>query len=206
WLDAARYADSFGYQSDIDTHAWPYRDWVVRALNGNLPWNEFITWQLAGDLLENPTRDQMIATAFNRIHRKTQEGGSVEEEFRQEGVADRVHTFGTAFLALTMECARCHDHKYDPIPMREYYSLGAFFNNIDEWGLLHGVASIPPNPTLLLTTPDQDTRIASAKDAVASAEAALRETIVTREAEFQAWLGAPVTPDADLSGSYELDS
>ncbi|MCP5543767.1 MAG: DUF1553 domain-containing protein [Akkermansiaceae bacterium] len=206
WLDAARYADSFGYQSDIDTHAWPYRDWVIRAHNENLPWNEFITWQLAGDLLENPTRDQMIATAFNRIHRKTQEGGSVEEEFRQEGVADRVHTFGTAFLALTMECARCHDHKYDPIPTREYYSLGAFFNSIDEWGLLHGIASIQPHPTLLLTTPEQDKRIASAKDAVAAAEVALRETIDSRGAEFRAWLGSPVAPDADLSGAYELDS
>ncbi|MEY3897259.1 MAG: hypothetical protein RLZZ214_2780, partial [Verrucomicrobiota bacterium] len=98
WLDVARYADSFGYQSDIDTHAWPYRDWVVKALNDNLPWDQFITWQIAGDLLENPTREQITATAFNRLHRKTQEGGSVEAEFRQEGISDRVHTFGTAFL------------------------------------------------------------------------------------------------------------
>ena len=206
WLDVARYADSFGYQSDIDTHAWPYRDWVIRAFNDNLPWDQFITWQVAGDLLENPTRDQIIATAFNRIHRKTQEGGSVEEEFRQEGVADRVHTFGTAFLALTMECSRCHDHKYDPIPARDYYALGGFFNSIDEWGLLHGVGSIQPHPTLLLTTPAQDQQIAQRRAAITAAEAALLTKRSEREPAFQAWLASPSATDADLTGSYDLDS
>jgi hypothetical protein len=206
WLDVARYADSFGYQSDIDTHAWPYRDWVIRAFNDNLPWDQFITWQLAGDLLENPTRDQIIATAFNRIHRKTQEGGSVEEEFRQEGVADRVHTFGTAFLALTMECSRCHDHKYDPIPTRDYYSLGGFFNSIDEWGLLHGVGSIQPHPTLLLSTPEQDKQIAERQATIAAAEVALAAKRSERESAFQSWLASPNATDADLSGSYDLDA
>ena len=129
WLDVARYADSFGYQSDLDTQAWPYRDWVIQAFNQNLSWDQFIIWQIAGDLLPNPTRDQIIATAFNRIHRKTQEGGSVEAEYRQEGISDRVHTFGSAFLALTFECTRCHDHKYDPLTHREYFELFAFFND-----------------------------------------------------------------------------
>lgn len=205
WLDVARYADSFGYQSDLDTHAWPYRDWVIDAFNRNLPWDQFITWQVAGDLLPNATREQIIATAFNRIHRKTQEGGSVEAEFRQEGIADRVHTFGTAFLALTMECTRCHDHKYDPLTMRDYYSLGAFFNSIDEWGLLHGTGSIQPNPTLLLTTPDQDRRIAETADGIRAAEERLRAKKAEREPAFQAWLTAPTASDADLSGSYDLD-
>ena len=206
WLDVARYADSFGYQSDIETHAWPYRDWVIDAHNKNLPWDQFITWQLAGDLLANPTRDQLIATAFNRIHRKTQEGGSVEAEFRQEGISDRVHTVGSAFLALTFECTRCHDHKYDPLTMRDYYSMGAFFNSIDEWGLLHGKASIQPHPVLPLTTPDQDKQIAEQKAGIAAAEQAIPVKMKEREPAFQAWLAAPSADMTDLSGSFDLDA
>lgn len=206
WLDVARYADSFGYQSDLDTHAWPYRDWVIGAFNQNLPWDQFILWQVAGDLLPNPTREQLTATAFNRIHRKTQEGGSVEAEFRQEGIADRVHTFGTAFLGLTFECTRCHDHKYDPLTMRDYYALGGYFNSIDEWGLLHGSGSIQPGPTLLLTTPAQDQAIATQTAAVAAGEAALTAKMQEREPAFQAWLAAPTAELADLSGAYDLDA
>src|SRR5690606_22887207 len=115
WLDLARYADTFGYQTDPTRDVHPYRDWVIRAYNENLSYDQFITWQLAGDLLPNATREQRLATMFNRVHRATAEGGSINEEFRVEYVADRVHTFGTAMLALTLECARCHDHKYDPI-------------------------------------------------------------------------------------------
>lgn len=206
WLDVARYADSFGYQSDLDTNAWPYRDWVISALNQNLPWDQFITWQLAGDLLPNPTREQLIATAFNRIHRKTQEGGSVEAEFRQEGISDRVHTVGTAFMALTFECTRCHDHKYDPLTMKDYYSMGAFFNSIDEWGLLHGNGSIQPNPCLFLTNEQQDKTIADQKAAIAAAESALAVQKQGREAAFQAWLASPSAEAVDLSGSYDLDA
>jgi hypothetical protein len=205
WLDVARYADSFGYQSDIDTHAWPYRDWVISAFNQNLPWDQFITWQLAGDLLPNPTREQLVATAFNRIHRKTQEGGSIEEEYRQEGISDRIHTVGTAFMALTFECTRCHDHKYDPLTMKDYYSMGAFLNSIDEWGLIHGNGSIQPNPSLLLTTSAQDKTIADQTNAVATAEKAHAELTATREPAFQAWLAAPTSDTADLNGSYDLD-
>ena len=135
WLDAARYADSYGYQSDRLCPTWPYRDWVVDAFNRNLPYNEFLTEQLAGDLLKKPTRKQRLATAFNRLHRQTNEGGSIEEEWRAEYAADRVQTFAVAVLGLTFECARCHDHKFDPILQRDYYSLFAFFNSIDEYGL-----------------------------------------------------------------------
>lgn len=206
WLDVARYADSFGYQSDLDTQAWPYRDWVIGAFNKNLPWDQFITWQIAGDLLPNPTREQIIATAFNRIHRKTQEGGSVEAEFRQEGISDRVHTFGTAFLALTFECTRCHDHKYDPLTMRDYYSMGAFFNSIDEWGLLHGTGSIQPNPVLFLTNEEQEGKIAAQTAAIAAAEAGMPGKMKEREAAFQAWLAATTAETTDLSGSYDLDA
>ncbi len=206
WLDVARYADSYGYQSDIDTHAWPYRDWVIQAHNQNLPWDQFITWQVAGDLLPDPTREQLTATAFNRIHRKTNEGGSVEEEFRQDGIADRVHTFGFAFLGLTFECTRCHDHKYDPLSQKDYFSMAAFFNSIDEWGLLHGDAKIPPNPTLLLTTSQQEKDLADQKAAVAKAEAALLDIAKSREAAFQTWLAKPEAKWVDMSGSYTLDS
>ena len=127
WLDVARYADTYGYQVDRPREVWPWRDWVIRAFGQNLGYDQFITWQLAGDLLPNPSRDQIIATAFNRLHSQKVEGGSVEEEFRIEYIADRVHTVGTAFLGLTLECTRCHDHKYDPLTMKDYYSLSAFF-------------------------------------------------------------------------------
>lgn len=157
WLDAARYADSYGYQSDQLSPTWPYRDWVVRAFNSNLPYDAFLTWQIAGDLLPEATREQRLATAFNRLHRMTNEGGSIEQEWRNEYVADRVHTMGTAVLGLTLECARCHDHKTDPITQREYYSLHAYFNSIDEWGMYHDSSRVP-TPALLLPTAEQEER------------------------------------------------
>ena len=102
---------------------------MIGAFNKNLPYDQFVTWQIAGDLLPNATQEQRLATAFNRLHRQTEEGGSIEEEFRQEYVSDRVHTAGTAFLGLTMECAKCHDHKYDPLPQTDYYSMAAMFGS-----------------------------------------------------------------------------
>jgi hypothetical protein len=150
WLDLARYADTYGYQNDFDRDMSAYRDWVIDAFNRNLPYDQFLTWQLAGDLLPAPTREQRIATAFNRLHRQTNEGGSVEEEFRTEYVVDRVNTFGTSMLGLTVECARCHDHRFDPITQRDYYGLFAFFNNIDESGLYSHFTLSTPSPSLLL--------------------------------------------------------
>ena len=206
WLDLARYADSFGYQSDIDTKAWPYRDWVIRAMNENLPWDQFITWQIAGDLLPNPTQDQRLATAFNRLHRKTNEGGSIEEEMRQEGVSDRLHTFGTAFLGLTFECSRCHDHKYDPITARDYYSLGAFFNSIEEAGVMQYATNILPQPALLLTTVEQEKTLADLKIKVGEEEEKLRALPDRNEASFQQWLASAIKTDLpDQVGSYTLD-
>ena len=150
WLDLARYADTYGYQADVDRDMSPYRDWVIRAFNDNLPYDQFLTWQLAGDLLPGATGEQRVATAFNRLHRQTNEGGSIEEEFRTEYAADRVNTFGTAMLGLTLECARCHDHKFDPITQRDYFSLFAFFNNIDESGLYSHFTNATPTPAMLL--------------------------------------------------------
>jgi hypothetical protein len=151
WLDLARFADTFGYQSDGDSFTWPWRDWLLEALASNMPYDRLATGMIAGDRIESASRAErqsnQVASAFNRLHRMTEEGGSISEEFRQEGIADRVATFGTAFLGLTLECARCHDHKYDPVPTREFYGLAAMFGSIDENGLksyAHGFSAPPP--------------------------------------------------------------
>lgn len=148
WLDLARYADTYGYQADVDRDMSVWRDWVIRAFNENLSYDDFVRWQIAGDQLPDATPETILATAFNRLHRQTNEGGSIEEEFRVEYVADRVHTMGTAFLGLTLECARCHDHRYDPISQRDYYELSAFFSSIDESGLYSHFTRATPTPTL----------------------------------------------------------
>ena len=134
WLDAARYADTNGYQIDGERGMWRWRDWVIEAFNRNLPFDQFVIEQLAGDLLPNPTLDQRIATAFNRNHRTNAEDGIVPEEYAVEYVVDRVDTTSTVFLGLTAGCARCHNHKFDPISQREYYQLYAYFNSISEDG------------------------------------------------------------------------
>lgn len=132
WLDAARYADTNGYNNDELRTLWPWRDWVINAFAQNLPYDQFITEQLAGDLLPNATTAQKVATGFNRNHVLTTEGGIIEEEYRVEYVADRVHTTATVFLALSLQCGRCHDHKYDPFSQRDYYRFAAFFNNVPD--------------------------------------------------------------------------
>ncbi len=144
WLDVARYADSNGYSIDAPRQMWKYRDWVIAALNRDQPYDQFVVEQLAGDLLPAATRDQRVATGFHRNTQINQEGGIDPEQFRVESVIDRVSTFGTAFLGLTVGCAQCHDHKFDPIPQREYYQLFAFFNNTVDDG--HGKAN--PGGTL----------------------------------------------------------
>src|SRR5690242_4166885 len=161
WLDLARYADTYGYQMDAPRPVWRYRDWVIEAFNENLPFDRFVTWQLAGDLLPNATKEQRLATAFNRLHLQNEEGGIVEEEFRVSYVVDRVDTFGTAFLGLTLECTRCHDHKFDPLTMRDFYSMFAFFQNIDESGQTSYFTAATPTPTLLLSTDEQDAKLAA---------------------------------------------
>lgn len=173
WLDAARYADTFGYQADRDMHVWPWRDWAIRAFQSNLPYNEFILHQIAGDMLPNATRDQKLATAFNRLHRQTNEGGSIEEEFRAEYISDRMRTMGSAFLGLTLECCRCHDHKFDPISQKEYYSLSAFFNQIDEHGLYSHFTETAPTPALLLYEADQEQKHKDVLEKIKAAEQAL---------------------------------
>lgn len=215
WLDLARYADTYGFQVDRDRSVWRWRDWVIDAFNRNLPYDSFITWQLAGDLLPGAGDEQILATAFNRMHQQKVEGGSVEEEFRVEYVADRVHTFGTAFLGLTLECARCHDHKYDPVSQREYFQLFAFFNNIDEAGLYSFFTDSIPTPTLFLPTDAQRQELREREAAVRAEEEALAGLADEREAEFARWLDEHrrpsdgTAPPAALAGEiarYDFDA
>ena len=144
WLEASRYADTDGYQNDRYRYQWAWRDWLVRALNENLPYDQFITHQIAGDLLPGATLHQQIATGFCRNHRINSEAGSIPEEWQVEYVADRVDTLGTVFLGLTVSCARCHDHKFDPISQRDYYRLFAYFNNVPEFGTGPNNGNSPP--------------------------------------------------------------
>ena len=154
WLDVARYADSHGLHADGIRNAFPWRDWVLKAFQNNMPYDQFITEQLAGDLLQSPTRDQKIATAFNRNHPMTGEGGVIEEEIRVEYVTNRTNTVGTTLLGLTLECAKCHDHKFDPISQKEYFKMTSFFNNVKELGMTPNDGDF--GPIEHLTTKDQD--------------------------------------------------
>ncbi|WP_166442786.1 DUF1553 domain-containing protein [Phragmitibacter flavus] len=189
WLDMARYADSYGFQVDKMRVVWPWRDWVIDAFNENLPYDDFITWQVAGDLLPGATDEQILATAFNRLHQQESEGGSVEEEYRREYVADRLHTYGTAFLGLTFECARCHDHKYDPISHKEYYEMAAFFQNIDEAGLYSYFTESVPTPTLVMKSEDGSGRLKDAKLVVAKLEGEGNGLKASRREAFLKWKG-----------------
>jgi hypothetical protein len=184
WLDLARYADSHGYQDDGMRNAWPWRDWVIKAFNDNMPYDQFLIWQLAGDMFPNSSKEQLIATCFLRNHPQTQEGGVVDEEYRVEYVADRTNTFGKALLGLTMECARCHDHKYDPLTMRDYYSLFAYFNNNHDTGIVpyNGEAS----PTVILTSPEAEQKLTQLKTEIAGYQQDLVSTAYTQQLET--WL------------------
>jgi hypothetical protein len=134
WLDVGRFADSFGYQNDNARTQWPWRDWVISAFNRNMPYDQFVTWQLAGDMLPNATKEQILATAFLRNHKYNEEAGIIPEEYRIEYHLDKTKTFSSGLLGLTVECAQCHDHKYDPVSQEDYYRLFAFFNNSKEAG------------------------------------------------------------------------
>ncbi len=152
WLDLARYSDTHGYQDDLPRTMWPWRDWVIKALNENMPYDKFTTWQLAGDLLPERNKETLLASAFNRNHKITQEGGVIDEEYRVEYVADRTNTLGKAFLGLTLDCAKCHDHKYDPISNRDYYGVFAFFNSVNEDGFVPNLAT--PKPYMIISPAD----------------------------------------------------
>lgn len=188
WLDVARYSDSFGFQVDRERPVWPWRDWVVNAFNRNLPFDQFATWQLAGDLLPNATEEQVLATAFNRLHQQESEGGSVEEEYRVEYVSDRVQTFATTFLGLTFECAKCHDHKFDPIAQKEFYQMFAFFDDIDEAGLYSFFTGDAPTPAVRLATAQSKEKTTALERRIVDSEKALQDARKAAEPGLQAWL------------------
>ena len=157
WMDVARFADSHGFQDDSYRSQWPWRDWVIYAFNRNMPYDQFITWQLAGDLLPGATREQILATGFNRNHKITEEGGIIDEEYRSMYVTDRTDLLGKGLLGVTIECAHCHDHKYDPISQKEYYQVYAFFNNVAEVGIesvVGGPETYAKKPLMEITDED----------------------------------------------------
>lgn len=189
WLDAARFADSNGYQVDRDREAYPWRDWVIRAFNANLPFDRFTLEQIAGDLLPQPTLDQRIATGFHRNHIMNEEGGVIPEEFLAEYCADRVETTAAVWLGQTFNCARCHDHKFDPFTQRDYYSLLAFFHNVTEKGIGDYGANIRRNnpPMLKLPAPELATKLSRLKADLGEAESsqtAARRRVKAEESDW----------------------
>ncbi|WP_341225056.1 DUF1553 domain-containing protein [uncultured Arcticibacterium sp.] len=187
WLDLARFADTHGYTVDRVRDMSPYRDWVIKAFNGNKPYDQFVHWQLAGDLMPNPTKEMITATAFNRNHQQNMEGGIIEEEFKAEYVMDRTNTLGDAFLGLSVGCAKCHDHKYDPFSQKNYFELFSFFNNVKEAGQISWDDALP-TPTLLLPTEKQEEIIGFIKEQLTSEESKLQDVITAGQKDFNKWI------------------
>jgi len=186
WLDEARFADTNGYQNDFARSMWPWRDWVIDSFNHNQPFNQFVIDQVAGDLLPNATRAQKIATGFNRNNRTVTEAGSIEEEWRIENAVDRVETTATVFLGLTMGCARCHDHKYDPISQKEFYQFLGFFNSVNEKGVYTETrGNVPP----LITVPSQadEEQLARLNQAISAATNVVQHHEAGFAARLQRW-------------------
>ena len=187
WLDIARYADTHGYTVDRFRDMSPWRDWVIQAFDENMPYDTFTIWQLAGDLLPNPTKKQILATGFNRNHQQNMEGGIVDEEFRVEYVADRANTLGTAYLGLTVECARCHDHKYDPISQKEYFELFSFFNNVNEAGQISW-NNATPGPTLMLPSKETEALLKSLDQKIIDQQGVIEQLKEEELLRFKEWL------------------
>jgi hypothetical protein len=190
WLDAARYADSHGYQTDSSRSNWPWRDWLIKASNDNLPFDQFTIQQLAGDMLPDASRDQVVATGFNRNHRINGEGGIIAEEWRVETVIDRVETTGQTWLGLTVGCSRCHDHKYDPLTQREFYALFALFNNVPENGTIMGSSNRAggnSDPLFEIPSPEQEVELARLTQVVTDAEAAVAAEVAGIDALVAEW-------------------
>jgi len=209
WLDLARFADTHGYTVDRYRDMSPWRDWVIKAYNENMTYDQFITWQLAGDLLPAATREQKLATGFNRLHPQNLEGGIIEEEFRSAYVADRADVVGTGILGLTYACAKCHDHKFDPISQRNYYEMYSFFNNVEEAGLIPWDGATP-SPRLELPTERQDSIITYLKKLEADQVGQLADLIDTNTEKADAWIAAGnyhhLPPSAKQRAHFPLDN
>lgn len=205
WLDIARYADSYGYQDDNIRTQWPWRDWLIHAFNKNLPYDQFITWQVAGDMLPNATKEQILATGFFRNHKYTEEGGVIPEEYRMEYLFDKTKTFTKGIQAITLECAQCHDHKYDPFSQKDYYSFLAFFNNTKEKGYEGDVSISKPAKYPILKLTDEEIKkylsFINKKDTglitiSVMAEDTLRKTFLLNRGVYDQPIGNPLVPAA----------
>src|SRR5690606_23593522 len=185
WMDVARYADSYGYQDDNIRTQWPWRDSVIHAFNKNIPYDEFLTWQIAGDMLPDANKENILATGFFRNHKYTEEGGVIEEEYRIEYLLDKTKTFSKGILGITVECAQCHDHKYDPFSQKDYFSLLAFFNNTKELGYEGDVSVSKPakNPILTINADDRKDLLSfiNAKDTSSSTLSVMGERDTLRK-------------------------
>ncbi|MCH7904769.1 MAG: DUF1553 domain-containing protein [Armatimonadetes bacterium] len=211
WLDAVRYGDTHGLHLDNERSIWPYRDWVVRALNDDLPFDDFTVWQLAGDLLPAPTTDQMIATGYVRMNPTTNEGGVIVAEFQAKNTFDRIETTATVFLGMTLTCARCHDHKYDPITQEDYYRMFAFFNSTSD-AVMDG-NSLLPEPVMKAPTPEQDLRVkrlerfkkffAGRADIDSAREWAA--DLATKQPRFSGWETTAAFAAKDFDEAYDKD-
>jgi len=203
WLDAARYADTNGFFVDSERSMWRWRNWVIDAFNSNMPFDQFTIEQLAGDLLPDATESQLIASGFNRNHMTTRESGVIDEEYRVEYVVDRVKTMATVWLGMTMDCARCHDHKYDPISQEEFYQLFAFFNSVKETGLKRMYGNSPP----LLKVPDSDfiARLKKLREEVATADKEFNKMKPELEASHAKWEKTVLShlPELPVKGMVE---
>lgn len=202
WLDAARYADTDGYQNDAQRTNWPWRDWVIGAYRDNMPFDQFTIEQLAGDMLPEATPSQRLATTFNRNHRQNGESGALSDEFFVENVIDRVETTSTVWLGLTTGCARCHDHKYDPISQREFYQLFAYFNNIGEQGIGKGIKA---NPLMTSASPIRKipTELAEKKHVAESELAVARQSLLERMKSWASDYQSNERPANDAWLSFE---
>lgn len=187
WMDVARYADTYGYQVDRYRDMSPWRDWVIESFNDNRPYDEFLTWQLAGDLLPNATKEQILATGFNRLHPMNMEDGIIGEEYRVEHVSDRVAVMGDGILGLTLSCAKCHDHKYDPISQKEYFQFYSFFNTISETGQVSWDKGTPP-PTLQLPTKQQEKALVDLTQLVKEKEEKLTTIAQEEQTAIAQWI------------------
>jgi hypothetical protein len=187
WLDGARYADTNGYQNDFARHQWPWRDWVLESYQRNQPYDQFVLEQMAGDLLPDARPDQILATGFHRNNRTVTEAGSIDEEWRVENVVDRVETTATVFLGLTMGCARCHDHKYDPVSQREFYGMYAFFNSIDEKGVYQETRGNVA-PLITVKGPVDSAALEQLDAEVLLAKTQLDQATAATEGQLEAWL------------------
>ncbi|AXT60553.1 DUF1553 domain-containing protein [Aquimarina sp. AD10] len=210
WMDVARFADTHGYSVDRYRDMSPWRDWVIDAFNKNQPYDQFITWQLAGDLLDNPTKEMKLATAFNRIHPQNMEGGIVNEEFLIEYAGDRATTTGQALMGLTVACAKCHDHKYDPVSQKNYYEMTTFFNNINESGQISWNDALP-TPTMLWTTEEEEKMLEYMANLVKENETEVAKTTQELMPKSHQWIASKSYAGIKLSnkglvGSYDLNN